>query len=149
MASSFQLQGLDAAMEKIRSVSNEVAQRGARLAGTRAMRVVRNAARARAQALDDPSTPSNIAKNIVERYDRKASQRERAVVVKVGVMGGAKPRKGDKDSGHWRLLEFGTSEMAARPFMRPALSERTEEVAAVFVEHLEPQIDKAIAKVRR
>lgn len=149
MASSFQLQGLDAAMEKIRSVSNEVAQRGARLAGTRAMRVVRNAARARAQALDDPSTPSNIAKNIVERYDRKASQRERAVVVKVGVMGGAKPRKGDQDTGHFRMLEFGTSQMAARPFMRPALSENIQQVTETFVEALEPQIDKAIAKAKR
>lgn len=149
MADTFALKGADAAIAKLRSVSQEVAKRGARSAATRAMRIVRDAARAGARTIDDPQTASNIEKNIVTRYDGKASKREGGVVVKVGVMGGARPRKGDEDEGHWRLVEFGTSKMAAHPFMRPALADNVQAVADKFVSELEPQIDKALAKVRR
>lgn len=148
MATSVRIEGVDAAMAKLREVSRDVAQRSARAAGTRAMRIVRDAARARARVLDDPQTASNIAKAITTRYDSRASKRENAVVVKVGVIGGAKPRKGDRDMGHWRLQEFGWSGAPARPFMRPALSENVQAVTDKFVEELLPQIDKAIAKAR-
>lgn len=149
MANEFALHGLDGALAKIREVSREVATKGTRSAGTKAMRIVRDAARARARGLDDPETASNIAKAITTRYDRKASQREGGVVVKVGVAGGAKPVKGNEDTGHWRLVEFGTSEMPAHPFMRPALSENTEKVVDAFIAAIEPAIDKALAKARR
>jgi HK97 gp10 family phage protein len=71
------------------------------------------------------------------------------VVVQVGVRGGARPRKGTEDTGHWRMLEFGTSQMPAQPFMRPALADNVAQVTAKFVAELEPQIDKAIAKAKR
>lgn len=149
MADTFELKGLDAAIAKLRSVSREVSQKGARTAATRAMRIVRDAARRGAQAIDDPATASDIAKNIVTRYDKRGSQREGGVVVKVGVAGGAKPQKGDQDTGHWRHVELGTSAMPARPFMRPALADNVEAVASKFVAELAPQIDKALAKVKR
>lgn len=145
----FKLEGLDRVLAKLKNVSSEVAKRGARAAGTRAMRIVRDAARNGARQLDDPKTGSNIAKNITTRYDGRASKRLGAVVVKVGVAGGAKPRKGDEDTGHWRMLEFGTSKMAAQPFMRSALEDNVDEVTAKFISELEPQIDKALAKVGR
>jgi HK97 gp10 family phage protein len=149
MANEFSLHGLDGALAKMRAISRDVATKGTRAAGTRAMRIVRDAARARARQLDDPKTASNIAKAITTRYDGKASKREGGVVVKVGVVGGAKPRKGDEDMGHWRLLEFGTSQMRAQPFMRPALEQNVDAVTDAFVQALEPAIDKAIAKANR
>jgi HK97 gp10 family phage protein len=33
------------------------------------------------------------------------------------------------DAFHWRFIEFGTSKMAARPFMRPALAENIQKVS--------------------
>jgi HK97 gp10 family phage protein len=149
MVDTFSLKGADAAIAKLRSVSQEIAKKGARSAATRAMRIVRDAARAGAAKIDDPQTASDIEKNIVTRYDGKASKREGGVVVKVGVMGGARLGKEPDNTGHWRLVELGTSQMAARPFMRPALSDNVQAVADKFISELEPQIDKALAKVRR
>lgn len=107
------------------------------------MRIVRDAARAKARTFDDPDTPKNISKEIVTNYSAKQSKGDQ-VVVRVGVRGGAKPTK--DNVGYWRLLEFGTSEMAAQPFMRPALSDNVQKVTDTFVAALEPAIDKQIAK---
>ena len=148
MAGEFKIEGLDAALKKMRGLAPELKKKGLRAAGTRAMKIVRDAARREARTFDDPESPSNIAKNIVTRYDTKGSKREGGMVVKVGVAGGARPAKGNEDTGHWRLLEFGTSEMPAQPFMRPALSENVQVVTAKFVAELGPQIDKAIAKAK-
>ena len=111
------------------------------------MRPVRDAARANSKGLDDPETASIIWKKIVTQYRSRLSKGDQ-VTVSVGVQGGAKPVKGDKDTGHWRLLEFGTEKMAAQPFMRPALESNVSQVTNEFVASLEPAIDKIIAKGR-
>lgn len=144
--SDFKIEGLDAALAKLRAVRKEVSIKGVKAAATRAMRIVRDAARARSKGLNDPATASTIWKEIQTRVNTKAGKREGGVVVQVGVRGGAKPRKGDEDTGHWRFLELGTSQMAAQPFMRPALADNVAAVTAKFVAELEPQIDKAVAK---
>lgn len=144
----FKIEGLDAALRKMRSLAPALKKKALRSAGTKAMRPVRDAARAGAKRLDDPTSASNIAKNIVTRYDGKASKREGGSVTKVGVVGGARPAKGRADTGHWRLLEFGTSKMRAQPFMRGALSNNVEKVTQIFASSLDADIDKIIAKGR-
>lgn len=169
MASNFSLKGTDAVLAKIRRISNDITKKGARSAGIRAMRIARDAARAGARAIDDPATAEMIAKNVTARFDAKASRRQGAIVVKVGVMGGAKKysntadnrraRRVGKtyktggstgnpggDTWYWRLVEFGTSKMPARPFMRPALDRNSEAIGNAFVAELDTQIDKALAK---
>lgn len=146
MADDFQLQGLEAALAKLRQLRDpKRVKASVRAASTRAMRIVRDAARAKSRGLDDPETASTIWKQIVTNYSAKQSRGDQ-VVVRVGVRGGAKPVKGNDDTGHWRLLEFGTSQMPAQPFMRPALSENVQAVADKFIAELEPQIDKQIEK---
>lgn len=144
----FKIEGLDEALRKMRAIGPELKKKALRAAGTKAMRIVRDAARTAAKQFDDPETASNIAKNIATRYDGKGSKREGGAVVKVGVIGGAKPRSGDEDTGHWRMLEFGTENMAAQPFMRPALESNVQAVTDAFVSELSPAIDKAVAKAR-
>jgi HK97 gp10 family phage protein len=119
-----------------------------RCAGTKAMRIVRDAARAKAQALDDPKTPANIAKNIVTRNDARGGKRIGGVVIKVGIVGGARPHKGNTDTGHWRFVEFGVPahNIAARPFMRPALENNVDRVTETMVSELNLSIDKIVAK---
>lgn len=148
MAADFKLEGLDAAMAKLRALGDPKRIKSAvRSASTKAMRPVRDAARANSKGLDDPETASVIWKKIVTQYRSRLSKGDQ-VVTSVGVQGGAKPVKGDKDTGHWRLLEFGTEKMRAQPFMRPALESNVGKVAETFVESLEPAIDKIIAKGR-
>ena len=148
MAADFKLEGLDAAMAKLRALGDPKRIKSAvRSASTKAMRPVRDAARANSKGLDDPETASIIWKKIVTQYRSRLSKGDQ-VVTSVGVQGGAKPVKGDTDTGHWRLLEFGTEKMRAQPFMRPALESNVGKVAETFVESLEPAIDKIIAKGR-
>ena len=160
MADDFKLEGLDAAMAKLRALGDQKKiKRAVRAASTKAMRSVRDAARAGAMRLDDAHSPELIAKNIATQYSSRQSKGDK-VVVRVGVRGGA--RKMEKygefkgkgggnpggDTFYWRFLEFGTQNMAARPFMRPALEANQEKVSAEFTEYLGPAIDKIIAKGR-
>lgn len=146
MADQFKIQGLEGVLKKMKDLPIKLQKKGLRSAGTKAMRPVRDAARQGAMRFDDPATASNIAKNIVTRYDSKASKRVGGSVTKVGVMGGARPRKGTQDTGHWRHKEMGTSLMPAEPFMRPALANNVAKVTDIFVTELNKQIDKIIAK---
>jgi len=148
MADDFKLEGLDAAMAKLRALGDPKRIKSAvRSAGTNAMRPVRDSARANARGIDDPETASVIWKKIVTQYRSRQSKGDK-VTVSVGVQGGAKPVKGNKDTGHWRLVEFGTEKMPAQPFMRPALESNVSKVADGFISSLEPAIDKIIAKGR-
>jgi HK97 gp10 family phage protein len=136
------LRGLDGVLKRLRSITPKLQAKGLRAAGTKAMRIVRDAARNRVRALDDPKTPANIAKNIVTRYDAKGSKREGGLLVKVGIIGGARPHKGNADTGHWRFVEFGKEGVPARPFMRPALETNAQRVADIFTTELNAQLDK-------
>lgn len=142
------IKGLDAALAKLKALGDTKKVKSAvRSAGTKAMRPVRDAARAGVKGLDDPETPSMIWKKIVTQYRSKQSKGDQ-VMVSVGVQGGARPAKGDKDTGHWRFIEFGTEKMAARPFMRPALESNVSKVTDGFISSLDPAIDKIIARGR-
>lgn len=144
----FKIEGLDPVLAKMKGLTPALKKKALRSAGTKAMRIVRDTARRGAAALDDPKSPSNIAKNIVTRYDGKASKRVNGSVTKVGVAGGARPRKGNQDTGHWRLQEFGSINNPARPFMRPALANNVQKVTETLVQSLNSDIDKIIAKGR-
>jgi len=142
----FQIQGLDPVLKKLKALQGKESLKAARSAGTKAMRIVRDSARASARSFDDPETPSNIAKNIVTRNDAKGGKRVGGVLNKVGRAGGAKPVKGNKNTGHWRMKEFGTSKMPAEPFMRPAMESSIGPVTDTFVSELDKAIDKIAAK---
>lgn len=158
-------QGIDQAMRKLRTLGPKLTRAPMRRTGVKAMRPVRDAARAGAKKLDDPTTASNIAKNIVTRGGgRKADRAERGVVTKVGVLGGAKSYKNNRDNErrgragksyaiddpetfHWRFLEFGTRHMRAQPFMRAALFQNVSLVTQIYASSLEAEIDKEVKKL--
>src|SRR5690554_3534380 len=116
--------GLDALNAKLKSVTEDVRKRGGRFSLRKAAQVIRDAARENAKRLDDPSTPSAIPENIVERWNNRLYKRRGDIGFRIGVRGGARATKEDyadpKNTAHWRFVEFGTSKAAARPFMRPA-----------------------------
>lgn len=78
---------------------------------------------------------------------------------RVGVMQGAQlPQlpKGEKaddtakaPTPHWRLLEFGTEKMRARPFMRPALADNISAATDEFLRQYEKALDRAIRKANK
>ena len=162
-----QIEGLDDVTAKMRELSNPKKQKNAATRSARkAMAVVRKAAVANAKALDDSNSPERIWKNIQVKASKT---RQGLVIMRVGVRGGAMSyantkenvRKGkigkkyltpgDKtnpggDTWYWRLLETGTSKMAARPFMRPALNNNLDTVQDGFVTDYKDQLDKELLR---
>jgi HK97 gp10 family phage protein len=148
MAAEFKIQGLDGVLAKMREVTAQVTLKAVRGSASKAMRIVRDAARANARRIDDPASAADIAKNIA--VSTKVYPRLGEVRSRVGVRGGARPdssRNPDpNNTGHWRYLEIGTSEIAARPFMRPALENNIDRVTNTFVADLNTNIDRVAAK---
>ena len=48
----------------------------------------------------------------------------------------------------WKFIEFGTSKMPARPFMRPAFENKSAEALDRFVDRLKAGIAKAVTKLK-
>ena len=84
-----------------------------------------------------------------------------AAGIRVGVLGGAKnyaaygeivtgrSAKGNPggDTFYWRFLEFGTSKMRARPFMRPAMLTKQQAAFDAVAAAVDTELTKEVAKL--
>ncbi|EKT4528875.1 HK97 gp10 family phage protein [Pseudomonas putida] len=149
---SARLQGVKAATDKMVGLTPKLRRSGLRKAARQAMNIVRDDARARAKALDDPDTAEKIFRNIITQESGRQGRREGGVVMKVGVRGGASSNQHSKDASgnpggdtrHWRYLEFGTKHNPPAPFMRPAFSTNVNAVTERFVQVFGREIDAAL-----
>lgn len=170
-----EMRGVDELVVKLNNLKYETRSKGGRYALRKAAQFVRDAARANARRLDDPESKEIIAENIVERWNSRLYKFTRDLGFRVGVIGGALPsatraamysarsrrRRGvptleslgqiagegpGGDTFYWRFLEFGTEKQAARPFMRPALENNTQQATDVFVREYSKVIERAIKK---
>lgn len=148
---SVKIQGLERVTENLRHLAMNMQKKHARKASRKALKSVADSAKQNAKRLDDPETANKIYQNIAIRA-RKSSNRQQ-VKTSVGVLGGAKSPakkvgelkgKGKKNRGgdtfYWRFLEFGTSRIAATPFMRPAMSQNIGRIAQDFADELDEAI---------
>lgn len=149
---SARLQGLKAVTDKMLDLAPKLRRRGLRKAARQAMNIVRDDAKARARAIDDPETAEKIFRNIVTQEYGRQGQREGGVVMKVGIRGGAGANQHSKDASgnpggdtrHWRFIEFGTQYTPPAPFMRPAFSSKVGAVTDRFVAVFSQEIDAAL-----
>lgn len=150
----FDIQGLDGVLSKMRTLSPKLQKKGLVAAVRKGANIVRDDARNRAKQFDDPSTPKPIWREIVTRVNGRRGRQEGGVVMQVGVRGGARSEKSNRSSNasndtgssvwYWRLLEFGTSKMAAQPFMRPALESNVYKATDAIVTELNRQLDEVL-----
>jgi HK97 gp10 family phage protein len=133
------LTGADGIERRLRTFAPRLQKKALRAAARRSMTIVRDAARANARQFDDPETGTQVWRLITVREGR---MREPGILMRVGVAGGARSRRSKDPPWYWRLIEFGTEKMRARPFMRPALENNAQTVASKFVTELDAQIDK-------
>ncbi|MCH7353268.1 MULTISPECIES: HK97-gp10 family putative phage morphogenesis protein [unclassified Acinetobacter] len=167
-----EITGLDEALKKMAQLSN---QRQVKNAATRAARkaiaIVRDAAKQNAKHLDDPATREAIYENITMSSGK--TRNSNSVRMRVGIMGGAATNKDSKNivfkerrkkgqpkqevdadsialpggnTRYWRHLEFGTSQIPATPFMRPALANNIQKVTDKFAESFSLELDKELLK---
>lgn len=142
------IKGADEIIKKLERLANVGKLKASRTALLQSSNVVKKAAVTKAKVIDDPATANDISKNISVQFDRKSFNRNGDVKYRIGVAGGAKQDNGNGGKGgdtfYWRFLEFGTKNMAARPFLRPAIDENKEAAVDKFAEVMKKQIDKAI-----
>lgn len=151
------MDGVDELVEKLQAVSYDVRRKGGRFALRKAAQVIRKAAQANVRQYDDSETGRSIEKNIAERWNGRVFKSTGDLGFRVGVLKGAVlPKKGETPdlsaSGptpHWRLLEFGTEKMPARPFFRRAGAESAQAATDVFIAEYKKALDRALKKGRK
>lgn len=148
---SFQLEGLDALLVKLASVSDDVKRKGGRTALRKAAQLIANKAKEGADRIDDPVTGRSISSNIALRWNGKLFKRTGELGFRVGVLHGAVLRpdgstEAKAPTPHWRLIEFGTSKIAAHPFMRPALANNIDAATSEFITAYSKAVDRAIRR---
>lgn len=152
-----ELKGVDQLLAQLEGLKFEVRYKGGRFSLRKAAQVVRDAAKQNAKSVDDPQTGRSIANNIVERWNGRLYKRTGNLGFRVGVQGGARlPGKGEKVdesagavSPAWRLIEFGTEKMRAKPFIRPAGEQSAQKAADVFMSEFGKSIDRAIKRGKK
>lgn len=167
MGMKFDLKGVDELIKRLQKTQLEVVEKVAPRALRTAARVVADEAKRRAELLDDPNSVENIAKNIIVQKSSRRNTPQDAVKYRVGVRGGSESYADTKDNRrksrvgkayqtggskkntggdtwYWRLLEFGTVKMEARPFMRPAMSAKQQEAAEVFIRVFKEELSKVV-----
>lgn len=147
----FSITGLDSLLGKLDSVSYDVRRKGGRAALRKAAQLVAQKAKEGAERIDDKETGRSIADNIALRWNGRLFKQTGNLGFRVGVLHGAVLKDGgdlspNSPTPHWRLIEFGTENMAAVPFMRPALANSISEATNTFVTKYEKAIDRAIRR---
>lgn len=145
MTEVFKIEGADEIIKKLRALPPKLQDAAGKRSARRAMSIVRAAARAGIARLDDPTTSENISRNVYLQQSRRQSARVGGVVMRVGILGGARKGGGGGGPGgdtyYWRFIELGTEKKAARPFLRPALETNYERVAATLIDELNHELD--------
>lgn len=156
------VEGIEQLSARFKALSVGMRNKGVRAAMRKGANVVRDAAKAAARAIDRPETPLSIEKNIAVQFNGRLQKRTGDIGFRVGVRGGAKQyadTKANRRSGkvgssyttggttfYWRFIEFGTSKMRARPFLRPAIENNAEKVMGVIVAEMNKQLDRFAKK---
>lgn len=168
----FKLEGVDGLVAKLESVSYDVKRKGGRAALRKAAAVIAQRVKEGALRVNDAATPEDISKNITLRWNGRLFKSNGSLGFRVGVLGGARQYANTKanvrsgkagtsyatggskanpggDTWYWRFVEFGTSKVAARPFMRPAMAQSIGEATDVFITEYGKAIDRAIKRAAK
>lgn len=169
MELQFEIHGAHQIIDRLSKITPKLQQATGRRSARRAMAIVRAAARSRVKALDDPGSPERIWKNVYLQQSRRQSAAVGGVVMRVGILGGARnygntkanrragkvgqsyATGGDKgnpggDTWYWRFLELGTRKMDPRPFLLPALAENAQAVMNTLTSEMNDELDKLAAE---
>lgn len=153
----FEVHGLVALGDRLEGIGSDMKRKSGRFALRKAANVVRDKAKANAKRLDDPKSAADISENVAVRWSGRHFKQTGELKFKIGIMGGAGGRaKSDALSGlpggdtrHWRHLEFGTEHMAAKPFMRTALSASIQNATDEFVRQYNKSLDRALKRAAK
>ena len=159
-------------MNRLGILSSKDQLKDAKFAARKAMKVVRLAAELNAAEFDRAWTPESVKKNITVQSAPRYARAVGGVVMRVGVLGGARQyattkenvRKGragqayrtggDKgnpggDTWYWRFIEFGTSKVRADDFLERALKSNIAGVESITSIELSKALDRRFKRAGR
>lgn len=153
----FSLAGVDELVGKLEGVTQDVKYKGGRFALRKAAQVIRDAAKANAERVDDAETGRKISANIAERWNGRLFKRTGNLGFRVGVLTGSirHMKKGNPDEGaggptpHAMLVELGTEKARAQPYLRPAMENNINAATDAFVREYEKALDRALARAKK
>lgn len=164
-AIEFRITGLDELRGKLQELSDDVRKKGGRSSLRKAAKTLADKVRQNALAIDDPKTAESISKNIAERWNGRLNKRTGGddIGFRIGVLGGARDysaygelKTGKKatenpgrDTFYWRFVEFGTSRVMARPFIRPVIDQNGQDAINVFFTEYNLAMDRALKRARK
>lgn len=122
-------------LDKLSKLDSNIQQNIANKAMRKGANVIKDAGVEKAKQFDDPKTPEKIWKSI------KTKKRSRSTARKNG---GDLMYTVDVENHIAYFLEFGTSKMAARPFMRDSLNENADKVINTIAEELKKGIEEHV-----
>lgn len=157
-------------INRLSQLPDKLQKKGAVRASRLAMRVALNAAKAAARGFDDPQSAERIWRNVVIQNSARQGKRVGGVVMRLGVMGGAKQygdtrenrRKGrvgqtyktlgsknnpGGDTWYWRFLELDPRRTRAQPFLVPALEQNAQLIEGLLAQYLEREIERLTPNV--
>jgi HK97 gp10 family phage protein len=106
--------GLKELTERMRAMGPDINRKALRSAVGAAAGLIRDQAKA-----TNPDDTGRTDRALYAKQIREKSSDFQQTYY-VGVRSGKGERKKNRDAWYWRLVEFGTLKMPARPFMRPA-----------------------------
>lgn len=151
----FNIAGAEELNARLKELSYDVRMKGGRFALRKAAAVVVGAIKQNSMALDDPNTGQKISDNVAMRWNGRLFKRTQNPAFRVGILKGAIMEDADKNKAansptpHWRLLEFGTSKMPAKPFFRRAMDENIDKIQSTFVAEYNKSLDRAIKRAAK
>ena len=142
MADSFKFSGGVELSRRLRELSDKMQKKILRSGVVAGAQVIKKRAKqiARSKGIEDTGA---LIRNIAGKVEKQRSPEY--VQINFGVRHG-KPNpkaKRQDDPFYWHFHEFGTSKMAARPFMRPAFEESKEEALGAMVERVKKGLENA------
>ena len=131
------VQELAALTDRLKDIEAKIAKKALRTAARKGMSIVRDEVKQNA-----PEDTSDDADNIKTKAFIALQTRYRRGVlsVRVGVRGGAK--QNPDTPYYWRMVEFGTKHISAKPFMTPALENNADAVIDRIADELRRELDR-------
>lgn len=133
--------GLDSLMRALHELPDRVAKNALRSAVNAGATEIKRGAREKA-----PVDTGRLKRSLYQRQIREQSSLYQQTYF-VGVRTGPKRGKDGKkdysqDAWYWKFVEFGTSKIVARPFLRPAFEGNKEAAVNRIAEKLDERIQK-------
>lgn len=131
---TMQVDGLKELADKLHAMGPDLARNALKGAVGSAARLVANEA-----GVTNPDDTGRTDRAIYTKMVKAETSDSQATYI-VGVRSGRREQKKDRNAWYWRLVEFGTSKMPARPFMRPAFESKKAEALELIGKRIAARI---------